>query len=156
MTASCRAGIFQDCYWEPGTPLRQEFIQSIHLYSFLFIFIHFYLFLFVIHLNFSLLYYFIFSFITSFNYCSFSLLKMNVVSRFVNTTCEIKLVNSAPSSDKYSQTADHFLILGEFDKFGIAEGTLDPELGKVETFRLNIHSASDNWAILSEIMFSPS
>lgn len=76
--------------------------------------------------------------------------------RFVNTTCEIKLVRSSPPIDKYPQTTDDYLILGGFDKFGIAEGTIGPELGLVEIFRLNIHSASENWAILSEIMFTPS
>ena len=65
-------------------------------------------------------------------------------------------MRSSPPLDKYPRTTDDYLILGGFDKFGIAEGTLGAELGLVEIFRLNIHSASENWAILSEIMFTAS
>jgi alpha-1,3-mannosylglycoprotein beta-1,4-N-acetylglucosaminyltransferase A/B len=40
---------------------------------------------------------------------------------------------------------------GKFDGMGVAEGAVDPQLGAVKVLRLNVHSESDNWAILSEV-----
>lgn len=40
---------------------------------------------------------------------------------------------------------------GKFDAMGVAEGTVDPQLGAIKVLRLNVHSESDNWAILSEV-----
>jgi hypothetical protein len=40
---------------------------------------------------------------------------------------------------------------GKFDAMGVAEGAVDPQLGRVKVMRLNVHSESDNWAILSEV-----
>ncbi len=54
---------------------------------------------------------------------------------------------------RFPRTPDNFLILGDFNKFGVAEGRLGPDWGPVEAFRLAIHTASENWAILSEIHF---
>jgi hypothetical protein len=34
---------------------------------------------------------------------------------------------------------------------GVAEGAVDTQLGCIKVMRLNVHSESDNWAILSEV-----
>ncbi|CAH1992967.1 unnamed protein product [Acanthoscelides obtectus] len=39
----------------------------------------------------------------------------------------------------------------KFDSAGVAQGSLDESIGKIQVLRLNVHSESDNWAILSEI-----
>ena len=44
-----------------------------------------------------------------------------------------------------------FQLVGSFDQFGLAEGALPPSLGPLAKLRLNLHSSSANWAILSEI-----
>lgn len=74
--------------------------------------------------------------------------------RFYNTTVEI-LPYSIPESSyiwsAYNSTTDGFLIVGGFNEFGIAEGTIEPKIGKVREIRLHVHSDSENWAILSEV-----
>ena len=44
-----------------------------------------------------------------------------------------------------------FQPVGSFDQFGLAEGSLPASLGPLSKLRLNLHSSSANWAILSEI-----
>lgn len=44
-----------------------------------------------------------------------------------------------------------FQAVGSFDQFGLAEGPLPASLGPLAKLRLNLHSSSANWAILSEI-----
>lgn len=44
-------------------------------------------------------------------------------------------------------------VPGKFDSAGIATGVPDESIGKVKSLRLNVHSESDNWAILSEVSF---
>lgn len=73
--------------------------------------------------------------------------------RFLNTTCEVLLEEPkrAASVSKLLKLKDDFYSVGGFDNFGVAEGTIGAEVGKVKKFRLTINSASENWAILSEI-----
>jgi alpha-1,3-mannosylglycoprotein beta-1,4-N-acetylglucosaminyltransferase A/B len=42
-------------------------------------------------------------------------------------------------------------LSGKFDVMGVAEGAVDPQLGPIKVLRLNVHTESDNWAILSEV-----
>lgn len=74
--------------------------------------------------------------------------------RFYNTTVEI-LPASLPENSyiwsAYNSTADGFLIVGNFNEFGIADGIIEPKIGKVKEIRLHIHTDSENWAILSEV-----
>jgi hypothetical protein len=42
-------------------------------------------------------------------------------------------------------------VSGKFDAMGMAEGAVDPQLGRIKVMRLSVHSESDNWAILSEV-----
>lgn len=44
-------------------------------------------------------------------------------------------------------------VTGKFDNVGIATGTPDEMIGRVSALRLQVHSESDNWAILSEVSF---
>lgn len=84
--------------------------------------------------------------------------------RFYNTTVEVLRAetlkvnfSSSPSlaaialQQLYNTTADGYLIVGNFDAFGLAEGALDPRIGAIKELRLNVHSDSENWALLSEI-----
>ncbi|XP_056637146.1 alpha-1,3-mannosyl-glycoprotein 4-beta-N-acetylglucosaminyltransferase B [Diorhabda sublineata] len=71
--------------------------------------------------------------------------------KFYNTTVEVKPLQPIVNTNMSNVTLDGFLIVGKFDSAGIATGTLDVSIGKIESIRLNVHSESDNWAILSEI-----
>ncbi|XP_059618456.1 alpha-1,3-mannosyl-glycoprotein 4-beta-N-acetylglucosaminyltransferase A isoform X3 [Phlebotomus argentipes] len=73
--------------------------------------------------------------------------------KFYNTTIEILpagLDEASPIWSTYNTTTDGFLIVGSFSSFGIAEGILEPKIGRVKEIRLHVHSDSENWAILSE------
>lgn len=74
--------------------------------------------------------------------------------RFYNTTVEI-LPYSLPENSyiwsAYNSTTDGFLIVGSFNEFGIAEGTIEAKIGKIKEIRLHVHTDSENWAILSEV-----
>ncbi|ENN72535.1 hypothetical protein YQE_10875, partial [Dendroctonus ponderosae] len=39
----------------------------------------------------------------------------------------------------------------ELTRAGIARGSVDDALGRIQALRLNVHSDSENWAILSEV-----
>ncbi|KOX78301.1 Alpha-1,3-mannosyl-glycoprotein 4-beta-N-acetylglucosaminyltransferase B [Melipona quadrifasciata] len=72
--------------------------------------------------------------------------------RFYNTTVEVFTKMSASMNRNNNDiTEDGYIIIGKFDALGIAQGTVDPKLGKVLILRLTVHSESENWAILSEI-----
>lgn len=74
--------------------------------------------------------------------------------RFYNTTVEVLPSSLAESSviwNNYNSTTDGFLIVGAFDEFGVAEGTIDSKMGQIKEVRLRVHSESENWAILSEV-----
>jgi len=73
--------------------------------------------------------------------------------RFFNTTCEIlpEDPKKTASISKQSPLKDGFVVVGSFDHFGIAEGTVGAEVGPIKKFRLSIHASSENWAILSEL-----
>ncbi|KAJ6602312.1 Alpha-1,3-mannosyl-glycoprotein 4-beta-N-acetylglucosaminyltransferase B, partial [Pseudolycoriella hygida] len=75
--------------------------------------------------------------------------------RFYNTTVEVlpeSLPENSPIWSTFNSTADGFLIIGNFNALGIAEGGVEPQIGAVKEIRLHVHSDSENWAILSEIM----
>ncbi|CAK9798153.1 Alpha-1,3-mannosyl-glycoprotein 4-beta-N-acetylglucosaminyltransferase B [Anthophora quadrimaculata] len=74
--------------------------------------------------------------------------------RFYNTTVEV-LTEMSTSLNRNNNdiTEDGYVIIGKFDALGIAQGTVDSKLGKVLILRLTVHSESENWAILSEVMF---
>ncbi|XP_055535433.1 alpha-1,3-mannosyl-glycoprotein 4-beta-N-acetylglucosaminyltransferase B-like [Wyeomyia smithii] len=75
--------------------------------------------------------------------------------RFYNTTVEMLPHNLAEDSSvwsNYETTTDGFLIVGAFNEFGIAEGVVDAKIGKLKKLRLHVHSDSENWVILREIL----
>lgn len=61
------------------------------------------------------------------------------------------LPENSPIWSSYNSTADGYLIIGNFNPFGIAEGIVDPKIGKIKEIRLHVHSDSENWGILSEV-----
>ncbi|CAH0383069.1 unnamed protein product [Bemisia tabaci] len=65
-----------------------------------------------------------------------------------NTTVEIFPVKSSISTNP-SNTS---IVIGKFNNKGIAEGTVPLEVGPVDELRLTVHSESDHWVILSEIL----
>ncbi|XP_069945312.1 alpha-1,3-mannosyl-glycoprotein 4-beta-N-acetylglucosaminyltransferase B isoform X3 [Cherax quadricarinatus] len=76
--------------------------------------------------------------------------------RLYNTTVEV--LPTQPLSNlpdylkrKLKTTEDSYIIVGDFDDMGVAEGTIDESFGEIKSLRLNVHVESDNWAILSEI-----
>lgn len=72
--------------------------------------------------------------------------------KFYNTTVEVQPKNSFyQNSNVVNITQDGFIVIGKFDSAGVASGSPDENIGKVNVLRLNVHSESDNWAILSEI-----
>lgn len=74
--------------------------------------------------------------------------------RLYNTTIEVlpeSLPENSPIWSTYNSTADGFLIIGNFNALGIAEGSVEPQIGSIKEIRLHVHSDSENWAILSEV-----
>lgn len=74
--------------------------------------------------------------------------------RFYNTTIEVlpeSLPENSPIWSTFNSTADGFLIIGNFNALGIAEGNVEPQIGAIKEIRLHVHSDSENWAILSEV-----
>ncbi|CAH1992959.1 unnamed protein product [Acanthoscelides obtectus] len=78
--------------------------------------------------------------------------------KLYNTTVEVLPVVDAllyatgsGGGGSYNLTTDGYIVVGKFDSAGVAQGSLDESIGKIQVLRLNVHSESDNWAILSEI-----
>lgn len=54
----------------------------------------------------------------------------------------------------YPKTEDGYLIVGQFkDSTGVAEGTINSEIGSIKVLRLHVLSESGRWAILNEVKF---
>lgn len=70
--------------------------------------------------------------------------------KFYNTTVEILPAKNIGSIQNFTQ--EGYITVGHFDSLGIAEGTIDPRLGKLLAIRLTVQSDSDNWVILSEVI----
>ncbi|BET00575.1 N-Acetylglucosaminyltransferase-IV (GnT-IV) conserved region [Nesidiocoris tenuis] len=76
--------------------------------------------------------------------------------RFYNTTVEVlPSVSPTANYESFNYTSDGFVIIGKFDNMGLADGPVDRKLGPIKELRLVVHSESDNWAILSEILIEP-
>ncbi|KAJ8877752.1 hypothetical protein PR048_022207 [Dryococelus australis] len=75
--------------------------------------------------------------------------------RFYNTTVEVMSDSSQANLSKndFNTTSDGFFVVGKFDSLGVAEGFIDSKLNPVRGIRLNVHSDSENWAILSEVRY---
>ncbi|XP_060521150.1 alpha-1,3-mannosyl-glycoprotein 4-beta-N-acetylglucosaminyltransferase B isoform X2 [Cylas formicarius] len=74
--------------------------------------------------------------------------------KFYNTTVEVlpvEIPTALMATISSNLTGDGYVIVGDFDGSGIARGSVDNSLGKIQSIRLYVHSDSDNWAILSEI-----
>lgn len=76
--------------------------------------------------------------------------------KFYNTTVEVLpdvLSEESIVWQQFNTTTDGYLIVGSFNGFGIAEGSIDNRLGKLRELRLHVHSESENWVILSEVSY---
>ncbi|XP_071313175.1 alpha-1,3-mannosyl-glycoprotein 4-beta-N-acetylglucosaminyltransferase B-like isoform X2 [Trachinotus anak] len=78
--------------------------------------------------------------------------------KFYNTTVEVlpsnvttqhKLVTNISSHHRVSDNG--FIIIGAFEN-GVAEGEVEVELQPISALRLVVHSDSDVWALLSEVL----
>ncbi|KAG8228556.1 hypothetical protein J437_LFUL008634 [Ladona fulva] len=76
--------------------------------------------------------------------------------RFYNTTVEVlPLVVANALITPVSNEDEGYVTIGKFDSMGMAEGNVSKSIGPIQTLRLKVHSESDNWAILSEILLEP-
>nr|CAH7748873.1 unnamed protein product [Callosobruchus chinensis] len=75
--------------------------------------------------------------------------------KLYNTTVEVLPVADAllyaGGGGGFNLTTDGYIVVGKFDGAGVAQGSVDDSIGKIQVLRLNVHSESDNWAILSEV-----
>ncbi|XP_050751935.1 alpha-1,3-mannosyl-glycoprotein 4-beta-N-acetylglucosaminyltransferase-like protein MGAT4D [Gymnogyps californianus] len=83
--------------------------------------------------------------------------------KLFNTTVEVlpademlrkELVDSG-SKFNYPATKDGYLKIGAFEN-GIAEGSINQSIGKIQAIRLSVNSDSPVWAILSEVLIKTS
>ncbi|XP_009947951.1 PREDICTED: alpha-1,3-mannosyl-glycoprotein 4-beta-N-acetylglucosaminyltransferase B-like [Leptosomus discolor] len=83
--------------------------------------------------------------------------------KLFNTTVEVlpademlrkELIDNG-SKFNYPATKDGYLKIGAFEN-GIAEGSIDPSIGKIQAIRLSVNSDSPVWAILSEVFIKTS
>jgi len=71
-----------------------------------------------------------------------------------NTSVEIRPVEYDRTKSLFKETTNNYLEIGEFNDLGIAEGKLNSDLiGAVTSVRLVIKTPSNNWVMISEIMF---
>jgi hypothetical protein len=74
--------------------------------------------------------------------------------KLYNTTIEVlpdQLNEESIVWQQYNTTTDGYLIVGSFNAFGLAEGSVDNRIGKLRELRLHVHTESENWVILSEV-----
>lgn len=50
------------------------------------------------------------------------------------------------------EMSEGFLVVGQFDSDGLAQGDLPPQLGRINIMRVHVHVQNGNWVILSEIL----
>ncbi|XP_009584343.1 PREDICTED: alpha-1,3-mannosyl-glycoprotein 4-beta-N-acetylglucosaminyltransferase B-like [Fulmarus glacialis] len=83
--------------------------------------------------------------------------------KLFNTTVEVlpademlrkELVDNG-SKFNYPATKDGYLKIGAFEN-GIAEGSINQSIGKIQAIRLSVNSDSPVWAILSEVLIKTS
>ena len=69
-----------------------------------------------------------------------------------NTSVEVLPDGDRHGGGSNGQATDGYVIVGQFDELGVAEGKLDADkLGLIRSVRLSIKSASKNWVIISEV-----
>ncbi|XP_069128891.1 LOW QUALITY PROTEIN: alpha-1,3-mannosyl-glycoprotein 4-beta-N-acetylglucosaminyltransferase B-like [Argopecten irradians] len=74
---------------------------------------------------------------------------------FYNTSVEIVPVNSEDEKTltrhRFVKTSDGYFTVCWFDEEGLADCTIPSDVGKISDVRINVHSNSKNWVILSEV-----
>lgn len=72
--------------------------------------------------------------------------------KFYNASLEVVPLNyKDPLRNRSKKTEDGYFEIGEFDKDGLVQVTLDEDVGKISKVRIKVHKTSDNWVIISEI-----
>ena len=72
--------------------------------------------------------------------------------KFFNTTVDLLPYVSPVSKLSYAKDLDGFYTVTNFShETGIAEASIDKDLGPISTVRLKVHSKSESWAILNEV-----
>ncbi|GAB1607590.1 alpha-1,3-mannosyl-glycoprotein 4-beta-N-acetylglucosaminyltransferase A-like isoform X1 [Argonauta hians] len=72
--------------------------------------------------------------------------------KFFDTIVEIFPAKYTPNGQPLYDMVNHgYYVVGRFNADGLAEGSIDPKMGRIETIRLFCNNKSESWAILSEI-----
>lgn len=72
--------------------------------------------------------------------------------KFYNASLEVVPHNYKDAlRNRSKKTEDGYFEIGEFDKDGLVQVTLDEDVGKISKVRIKVHKTSDNWVIISEI-----
>ena len=72
--------------------------------------------------------------------------------KFYNASLQVIPLNyNDPLKSRTKKTKDGYYQLGEFDKEGFVHVKLEPDVGKISKVRIQVHTASENWVIVSEI-----
>lgn len=78
--------------------------------------------------------------------------------RFYNATVEVMPVQplEAVGSREFNTTSEGYVIVGSFDQLGVAEGSINAQIGQVNELRIRVQSDAENWVILNEVSWSGS
>ena len=72
--------------------------------------------------------------------------------KFYNASLQVIPLNyNDPLKSRTKKTKDGYYQLGEFDKEGFVHVKLEPDVGKISKVRIQVHTASENWVIVSEV-----
>ena len=63
-------------------------------------------------------------------------------------------VDDSDVRTKFKVTEDKYLIIGEFNADGVAEGQVSLSMGTIDSLRLRVLQPGQNWVLLNEV--SPS
>lgn len=74
--------------------------------------------------------------------------------RFYNATVEVipvQPLDVLEGSMDFNTTSEGYVIVGNFDQLGVAEGSINPRIGKIKELRVRVLSEAENWVILNEV-----
>lgn len=75
-------------------------------------------------------------------------------NKLSDATVEILLTSSEMETKNFVVTPDDYLVVGQFDQSGLAEGIIDwHSLGTIQRLRVKLHRDHQEWIIFSELLF---
>ncbi|KAI9556971.1 hypothetical protein GHT06_016765 [Daphnia sinensis] len=75
-------------------------------------------------------------------------------NKLTEATVEILLTSSEMEMKNFVVTPDDYLVVGQFNQSGLAEGIIDwHSLGSVQRLRVKLHRDHQEWIIFSELLF---